>query len=141
VSDHGGNAQRDHLVRQQPECPAGAARGGRGAGHGKHVRCLHAGQLPLRAWARRLVQCAEGFLAKALSGTPDGGRADLQGRGNLFVAPAVVGVEQEASAGALTCPRCPAPQEVVHSRALFRAQRHMIFFLGHVSTRRMFRDV
>jgi hypothetical protein len=79
-----------------------------------------------------LVKCAEVFRDKPLPGTPDGGRADIQDRSNLFVAPAVVGFEQDASAGELACPSFPAPQEVFQSRALFSAQHHMIFFLGHV---------
>jgi hypothetical protein len=96
------------------------------------VGVLLAGPLTLRPRARGLVEGAEVLLDTTLPGAPDGRRAHLAGCSNLRVAQAVVGLEENAGAGALAGPRLAAPQELFSRRALFGASRHAVFFLGHI---------
>ena len=59
-----------------------------------------------------LVEGAKIFFDKALARAPDGGRADIERRGNLLIREAVIGFEQDAGTGQLAAASLPLAQQV-----------------------------
>lgn len=107
-----GKAQFHHLVRQQPQGPAGPPLWRGRAGHRDAVRFLLARQLAVRPRAGVFVERPPVLLDKPLPGTSDGRRAHIQGGGNLLVAQAVVSLEQDTGAREPAGTRLPAPSQL-----------------------------